>query len=209
MSSPLRLGIYALVALFGVFELSVLWLIVHPDVPPNYRAYYIDRTTTCLDQPVSGAYAGGLVSFRPDGFDQAKPLRVCGWEGPVGDGTHAVGTSARLRFVTGTAFADPVLTLELVAVTRDGVPGQRVEVLLNDQVIDEITVTSSEAKTFTLTIPADIMAFAAGRYELTLRFPEAIRMGATDPQTRWRSIKLLAAGITERADSSARTPAAL
>jgi len=209
LSSPIRLGTYALVALFGVFELGVLWLVAHPDVPPNYRAYYIDHTTTCLDQPVSGAYAGGVVCFLPGGADQAKPLKVCGWEGPVGDGTHAVGTSARLRFVTGTAFADPVLTLELIAVAKDGLPSQRVEVLLNDQLIDVITVSSRDAETFALPIPADVLATSAGRYDLTLRFPEAIKMGATDPQTRWRSIKLLAAGITERADPSAQMPAAL
>ena len=99
MSRTLRLGAYLLVGLVALFELGVFWLMLHPDVPPDYRAYYIDKTTTCLNQPVSGAYTlGTVIPFTPEGRDAAEPVRVCGWEGPTGDGTHAVGTSSRVRF---------------------------------------------------------------------------------------------------------------
>ena len=36
---------------------------------------------------------------------------------------------------------------------------------------------------------------------VTLDFPDAARYGPTEPQTRWRSVKLLAAGITARNDA--------
>ena len=45
MSNVRRNGAYLLVVLLGAFELCVLWLVLHPDVPADYRAYYIAQTT--------------------------------------------------------------------------------------------------------------------------------------------------------------------
>jgi len=193
LSSPLRLGAYLLVALFGAFELYTLWLVINPDVPEDYRAYYIGHTTTCLNQPVSGRYRGGIVSFLPDNAAEAKPIRVCGWEGPVNEGNHAVGTSARLRFALDKSVRDPVLFIEMIAVKKDDLDTQRVEVLVNGASVGEITVTADAPKTFE--VPLGIPSATPGTYDVTFEFPDAIRMGPTDPQTRWRSIKLSAAGI--------------
>lgn len=194
MSRSLRLAAYGLVALFGAFELYTLWLMVNPDVPPDYDAYYISKTTTCLNQPVSGAYAGGVVSFLPDGAEAAKPIKVCGWEGPAGDGTHAVGTSARLRFTLTEPVRTPVLRVEAVAVEKAGQGmDQRVDVLLDGEPVGEILITAGGPKTFD--VPLNLPVAGAGTYDVTFEFPEAVKMGPTDPQTRWRSIKLSAAGI--------------
>lgn len=198
MSSALRNTAYLLVAALGAFELLVLGLVLNPDVPPDYRAYYIDATTTCLNQPVSGDYPGGVISFLPEGRALAKPLKVCGWEGPAGDGTHAVGTSSRLRFVVREALADPALMLDLIAVNKPGIPTQRVNILVNGQHLDDVIVGPQEPTTVTLPLPPELVAESGGRYDVTLEFPDATKMGQTDPRTRWRSIKLLAAGITDR-----------
>lgn len=193
MSRSLRLAAYALVGLFGAFELYTLWLMVNPDVPADYDAYYISKTTTCLNQPVSGQYAGGMVSFLPDGGDVAKPIKVCGWEGPAGDGTHALGTSARLRFVLDKAVSNPVLRLEAIAVQKDDRDTQRVDVLVNSEPVGEIEISADAPKT--VDVPLNLPVAAAGTYEVTFEFPEALKMGPTDPTTRYRSIKLSAAGI--------------
>ena len=193
MSRSLRLGAYLLVALLGAFELYTLWLMVHPDVPEDYRAYYISKTTTCLNQPVSGAYAGGMVSFLPDGGDAAKPIKVCGWEGPAGDGTHAVGTSARLRFALDNPVLNPVLRVEALSVEKEGQNSQRVEVLVDGKSLGEIVVTAGAPKTFD--VPLNLPEATIGIYDVTFEFPEALKMGSTDPETRYRSIKLSAAGI--------------
>lgn len=193
MSSPLRFGAYLLVALFGAFELYTLWLVANPDVPPDYRAYYLTQTTTCLNQPVSGRYRGGIVSFLPDNAAEAKPIRVCGWEGPVSEGNHAVGTSARLRFALDKAVRDPVLAVEMIAVKKDESDTQRVEVLVNGETVGEITVTADAPQKFE--VPLGMPSAAPGTYEVTFEFPDALQMGPTDPQTRWRSVKLSAAGI--------------
>jgi hypothetical protein len=201
LSSPLSIGAYALVALLGAFELGVLWLAGHPDVPPDYRAYYIAQTTTCLNQPVSGAYGGGVISFLPDGGEAARPIKVCGWEGPVGDGTHAVGTSARLRFALNDSVPDPVLAIEMLAVRKDERGSQRVAVLVNGKPIGEVTVGADRPQRFD--IPLGVASADPSTYDVTFEFPDALQMGPTDPQTRWRSIKLSAAGIIERSPSGA------
>ena len=81
--SPLALGAYALAALLALTELAVLWQALHPAVSADYRAYYIDRTTTCLPQPVTGDYVlGKELNFRAEG-DETRELRPCGWTGPA------------------------------------------------------------------------------------------------------------------------------
>lgn len=193
MSNPLRLGAYLLVGLLALFELVVLWLMLHPNVTPDYRAYYIDKTTTCLNQPVIGTYTlGTVVPFTPEGRDAAKLIRVCGWERPTGDGTHTVGTSARLRF----AYAEPAngltLKLSMVPVQKDGqLTTQRVEIVANGTLVDTVTLDAPTPQDVTLPIPAP----ADGKLELELRFPDAVQMGPTDPDNRLRSIKLLSAAL--------------
>jgi hypothetical protein len=193
LSSPLRLGAYLLVGLVALFELGVVWLMLHPQVPPDYRAYYIDKTTTCLNQPVSGQYAlGTTVRFTPEDRDAAKLIRVCGWEGPAGDGNHAVGTSARLRFVYAKPATALTLQLAMVAIQKGGatVP-QRVEIVANGTLLDTVTLDQPTPQQVSLPLPAP----ADGRLELELRFPDAVQMGPTDPDNRLRSIKLLSAAL--------------
>jgi hypothetical protein len=193
-----KLGAYALTALLLAAYALVLWWALHPTVPDNYRSYYIDQTTTCMDQPVAGTYTlGTVVSFLPDGAAAARPIKPCGWEGPAGDGTHAVGTSSRLRF----AYAEPApgaltLSLEMIAIRKQGEPmPQTVDVIVNDQPVGTLHVTADAAHRFAVQLPATLVQAAAGRIDLLLEFPTAVRMGPTDPPTRWRSIKLLAAGL--------------
>jgi hypothetical protein len=192
---PVRYGMYGLAVLLLGFEFVVLWLVLHPNVSDDYRAYYITQTTTCLNQPVPGTYSfGTVVSFRPDGREAAKPVRVCGWEGPAGDGTHAVGTSARLRFDPKERPNHMALTLEMIAITKDGVPTQRVDVQLDGTSIGTVEVDTLAAGHFVLPVP-DALVKQVGPYEVTLGFPDAVQMGPTDPDSRRRSIKLIAAGL--------------
>lgn len=196
MTQPLRFGAYALTALLLAGYALVMWWTIHPTVPANYRAYYIDQSTTCMNQPVSGTYTlGTVVSFLPDGADAAKPLKPCGWEGPTGDGTHAVGTSSRLRFVWTEPVTAPLsLSLDLIAIKKgDTSMPQRVDVVVNDQKVATLDVTGPTAQHFDVTLPAGLVT--EGRADVILEFPTAVRMGPTDPPTRWRSIKLLAAGL--------------
>jgi len=196
LRQPVALAAYALTAiLLGAYAL-VMWWVIHPDVPESYRAYYIDQTTTCMNQPVAGTYTlGTVVSFLPDGRDAAKPLKPCGWEGPTGDGTHAVGTSSRLRFSWSEPTTGPLsLSLDLIAVKKGGVAmPQTVDVLVNDEKLTTLNVGSDAPSHFDVAVPAGLVT--DGTADIVLEFPTAVQMGLTVPPTRWRSIKLLAAGL--------------
>ncbi len=193
MSSTLRLGAYLLCGIVALFELGVVWLMLHPNVPPDYRAYYIDKTTTCLNQPVSGSYRlGTTVRFTPEDKDAAKLIRVCGLEGPTGDGNHAVGTSARLRFVYAEPATALTLQLAMVAIQKAGaVVPQRVEIVANGTLLDTVSLSAPTPQQFAL----PLVAPADGKLELELRFPDAVPMGPTDPDNRLRSIKLISAAL--------------
>ncbi len=193
---PNGTALYAIAGLVLLFELGVTWFALHPNVPADYRAYYIDQTTTCLNEPVSGDYAFGTrVSFRDDGAKLVKPLKVCGWEGPVGDGLHAVGESSRLRFaLLGSAHAT-TLMLEMVAVDMSGAAGQEVDLLANGTRIGTVQVATGEPQSFSFAVPDSALA-TTHVLDVELAFPLAIRPNPTDSNTRKRSIKLTAAEVS-------------
>ncbi|MER8583614.1 hypothetical protein NKG95_33950, partial [Mesorhizobium sp. M1423] len=45
-----RLASYALAAVLAGTEIVICALALNPNVNADYRAYYIDRTTTCLNR---------------------------------------------------------------------------------------------------------------------------------------------------------------
>lgn len=192
--SPLTLGAYALAAILALFELAVLWQALHPNVSADYRAYYIDRTTTCLPQPVTGEYVLGTeLNFRSEG-DETRELRPCGWTGPAGDGTHSVGETSRLRFAVD-AQGPLTLVLELTGVALPGPAQQRVLISANGQEIGEIAVTPDKTERFVISIPASALD-DDGFVDLKFDYPDAISPGKRVSNTYWRSIKLTAASLS-------------
>ena len=184
--------LYGLAALAIACELGVTWLALHPAVGPDYRAYYIDMSTTCLNKPVSGTYAlGDQLSFLPRGHGAALKVRVCGWDGPAGDGTHSVGTTSRMRFTVPASTGDLILTLEMSAVGGVGHPAQqRVGVLANDMPVGNVTIAGEDLATAHFDIPAAAIDKATGHIDIVLSYPDAVQMYPGDSNTHWRSIKL-------------------
>lgn len=191
--SPLTLGAYALAAILALFELAVLWQGLHPQVSENYRAYYLDRSTTCLPQPVIGAYTVGTeLDFRSGG-DDTRELRPCGWDGPAGDGMHSVGETSLLRFELGEPQA-LTLMLELTGSTLPGPAVQHVVVSANDTPLGTVEVIPGQTDRFTLPVPASAMD-ETGTLVIQLDYPDAINPGPRIANTYWRSIKLTAASL--------------
>jgi hypothetical protein len=188
---------YGAAALVAAFEMFVGWQALHPDVPANYRAYYLDQSTTCLDQPVSGDYAFGTeISFRSGSEKLVKPLKVCGWEGPVGDGLHAVGESSRLRFALPSSAYRLRLMLEMVAVDKAAPAGQPVTVVANGTTLGTVRVLTGEPQRFSFAVP-DAALDSKRALDVELKFPQAIRVNPQDSDTRKRSIKLSAGRVTD------------
>ncbi|SEQ14704.1 hypothetical protein SAMN05428969_2186 [Devosia sp. YR412] len=192
--SPLTLGAYALAAILALFELAVLWQGLHPHVSDNYRAYYLDRSTTCLPQPVIGAYTVGTELDFKSGGDDTRELRPCGWDGPAGDGMHSIGETSLLRFELGQPQA-LTLMLELTGSTLPGPPTQTVVISANDTPIGTVEVTPDQTERFTFAIPADAIG-ADGTLVVKLDYPDAISPGPRTANTYWRSVKLTAGSLT-------------
>ena len=75
MSSTLNARLlYGFAAALALAQLVVLWLALHPVVAPDYAAYFLDRTTTCLNQQlVPGTYVlGETVSFTSKNYGPGK-----------------------------------------------------------------------------------------------------------------------------------------
>lgn len=183
---------HVLIGLILAFELGVLWLAIHPEVPPDYRAYYIDQTTTCLNQPVAGDYTLGVtLDFTSDKARSTKPNKACGWQGPAGDGTHAVGETSRLRFVYAEPATALTLNLQAIAIHHPEHATQTVRVFVNGQALGDISIGKDVPHDFELPIPAAVVALNPGRVELRFEYPDAITVSPYTANTYKRSIKLL------------------
>jgi len=197
MSRTTGTALYAVAAAVAMFELGVAWLSLHPDVSADYRAYYIDQTTTCLNEPVSGQYIFGTeVTFRSGYEKTVQPLKVCGWEGPVGDGLHAVGESARLRFALPPGLQALHLMIKLDAVDFSAPKGQEVEVVANGTSLGTVHVGPGDPQRFAFIVPEDVVLKHPAALEVELKFPDAIRVSPQDSNTRKRSIRLVGAEVS-------------
>ena len=184
-----------LAALVVLFELGVTWVALHPHVPADYRAYYLDQTTTCLNEPVSGAYSNGAEIRTVSGSERlVANIRVCGFEGPVGDGLHLVGESGRLRFKMMGPQHNLRLMLQMVAVDFAGPKGQAIDVVVNGDSVGSAQVEMGKPQRFTFAIP-DAALKPDGLVDVELKAPQAVKVDPTDSNTRKRSIKLSAVRV--------------
>lgn len=156
----------------AVGEVAVLALALTPQVSADYRAYYLDRSTTCWPRAVTGGYVlGAQLSFRSE---LTKPNRVCGWLEPFDAGTYSTGDRARLRF----AFDVPESGLMVGLVARGYVgparPQQRVAVSANGQPLGEVAFDSPDAAYHVIDVPAEIAALDGDGLTLQFDFPDAI-----------------------------------
>ena len=190
-----RTAIYGLAALVALFELGVSWISLHPHVPADYRAYYLAQTTTCLNEPVSGAYSNGAEIPTISGYERlVANIRVCGFEGPVGDGLHLVGESGRLRFKMMGPQHRLRLMLQMVAVDFTAPKGQEMDVVVNGEPVGSVHVSTGKPQRFSFAIPDDLLK-ADGLVDVELKAPDAVKVDPTDSNTRKRSIKLSAVRV--------------
>ena len=194
-TSPKAIALYSLTLLLGLVEIVVLWQALHPDVSENYRAYYITRTTTCLQQPVTGAYRlGSVVDFTNAGdMDAARELLPCGWEHANDDGRQSLGESSRMRFFVG-APQDLTLTVTAKGINLNDAGDRIVQMFAGEQPIGEASLGAEATETFTFLVPAS--AIQDGFLDLRLDFPNAIETSPGISNTYWRSIKLISAQLS-------------
>jgi len=189
-------------------ELAITWLALHPNITDNYRAYYIDQTTTCLDKPVSGTYTlGSTVSFMPDDQKGARQLRVCGWDGPAGDGTHSVGTTSMLRFALSPT-VDQRLTLSMM-LTAIEAPDQREQHIVltgNGMPLGEATIPDSTQTMLEFPVSPAMIAAGSGSLDVVIAYPTATEMTPRDSDTHYRSIKLMSVQLRAAGQKPSQGP---
>jgi len=196
-AAPLRRKVFYLAAAaLAAFELAVFILLFKPDAPPLYADYYIHKKTTCLDADVPGTVPpDGKVSFRPEGYAAASRLRVCGWDGPAGNGTHSVGESSRLRLRLGRGSGAWTGSLDIEAVDLPGPAQQRVIVNVNNTETARAFIKAGQVFELVFPVPAGATAIA-DNVEIELVYPDAIRPDPIVADTNKRSIKLRGLKIT-------------
>jgi hypothetical protein len=171
--------IFAGVIALGLAELGLGAFAATSDVGPEYRAYYIDRTTGCLPREVPGTYTLGttLPLFSTAPHQDFDNILVCGFENSRSDGTWMRGAEGRLRFALGDGpRQDLELRLEVLVPITPRWPSQRLTVLANGQQVGVVTFGDKSAHTVTVSIPKSVPLTSAGLLEVDLgmvRLPEA------------------------------------
>ncbi|RWA64615.1 MAG: hypothetical protein E5X49_28685 [Mesorhizobium sp.] len=186
------LGGYGLAAALAAAELAILALALNPNVNNDYRAYYIDKSTTCLNRDAVGRYTPGrTVSFRSDGAREATAMMVCGWSGPVADGTHSLGETSRLRLALPSPPGEGFLaTLQMAAVIRPPQLSQRVVISANGVRLHQATLSGPAPTTVTLAIPRAALP-DSGMLEIEFDYPDGIAQSPAASNIYNRSIKLI------------------
>ncbi|MER8840757.1 hypothetical protein [Mesorhizobium sp. M0684] len=169
----------------------MLALALNPDVNADYRAYYIDRTTTCLNRDAVGSYTlGETVSFRSDGAKKATGMMVCGWSGPVADGTHSLGETSRLRLDILPLRDGLTATLQMAAVIRPPQITQRVVISVNGVRVHAVTLSGKEPRTVSFVIPPAALG-EAKTLDIAFDYLDGIPQTPAASNIYKRSIKLL------------------
>ena len=197
---------YVLAALLAGAEIVVLGLALNPRVHPDYRAYYIDRTTTCLNRDRVGSFSlGETVSFRylarqPERMKRAEGMKVCGWTGPVGEGTHSLGKTSRLRVKVTGVQGGLAATLEMAPVLRPPQTAQRVIISANGVRVYEATLTGDAPQQVSIAIPQAVLA-DAGLLDIAFDYPDSVRQTPVASNIYDRAIKLVSFRL-EAADAA-------
>ncbi|AZO24266.1 hypothetical protein EJ070_28640 [Mesorhizobium sp. M1E.F.Ca.ET.045.02.1.1] len=187
---PLTLAGYALAGALAAAEIAILALALNPQVDDDYRAYYIDKTTTCLNRDAVGRYTPGrTVSFRSDGASEAMGMMVCGWSGPVADGTHSLGETSRLRLALPPLRDGLQATLEIIPVIRPPQTSQRIVISANGTEVHRATLAGAGPATVSFVIPQAALAGRA-RLELVFDYPDGIPQSPDASNIYNRAIKL-------------------
>ncbi|MDX8466005.1 hypothetical protein RFM26_09965 [Mesorhizobium sp. VK23B] len=181
---------YALAGALAAAELAILALALDPKVNDDYRAYYIDKTTTCLNRDAVGRYTPGrTVSFRSNGAREAMPMMVCGWSGPVADGTHSLGETSRLRLAMPPLRDGLLATLEMNAVIRPPQLSQRIVISANGTEVHRVTLSGAAPTTVSFVIPQAVLA-GNDRLEMAFDYPDGIAQSPAASNIYNRAIKL-------------------
>jgi len=163
---------YCAAGLLLFSEMAIFAAALYPDVSPDYRAYYIDRSTECYPLPVSGAYRlGERVQFGAVPGSKRANLARCGWRDAEALGSWSDGERSMLRFAVAPQPADLTLELDARPYLDSSISRQRIEVSANGSPVETLELTEQEPTTHRIVIPSAIVG-TTGWLDLTFAYPD-------------------------------------
>lgn len=187
----------AVVALIAVFDLGVLYMVLRPNVSPEYRAYYIDRTSSCFPRVISGFYPlGEPVSFTGahNGYNQ-DTIRWCGFLPPSSTGIRSFGDYGILHLKFPDPGEDLLLTFESWVNSDSNQPKRNVDVVVNGERVDVLTYAGAGRVDGKIVIPERLVAAGNGTMEIRFDVPRTGPPGTNgEPvtlQLRLESLRLV------------------
>jgi hypothetical protein len=155
-----RLWQFAFAMLFGAFALVVSWLAFNPNVADDYRAYYIDRTSSCFPRITSGYYELGTPATFVAGRSghERDTLRWCGFIEANRQGIRTFGDYGILKLRFAVPDEDLLLSFTSTTNAKTSEPPRDVVVEVNGTKIGTVTYSSAARVMGSMTIPKDVAA---------------------------------------------------
>lgn len=191
---------YGLAGLLVLIEAAIFAVALVPSVDPDYRAYYLDRSTDCYPLPVSGAYRlGERVSFGSASEGKRANLARCGWRDPEAQGSWSDGNRSMLRFAIAPQPADLVLELDARPYLDAESPGQRIEITANGTPLETLELVEKGPAIHRIAISSAIVG-TAGQLNITFNYPDARALTGAGSGTRLYALFVLDLALERAAD---------
>ena len=156
-------------------EMVIAWLALHPNVPDDYRAFFIARSSDCLLRPVDGKLPESGVAHLVAGSPDNRHVVGCGLSNPEPLGTWTVGQEA--AFVMQIPAERPGrFVIEVAgAFLPEGLERQRVAVIVGDSRVGQFEATRETLQPQSFAVPPTALGATDGRLLVRLELPDAGR----------------------------------
>ena len=146
------------VALIAIFDAAVLYMLLFPHVSDDYRAYYIDRSSSCFPRVITGYYPlGEPISFIQgrSGYKRDS-IRWCGFMPPTNTGVRSFGDYGIFRVITKLPDDDLLLTFSSWGNTDSSKPERDVDVVVNGEKVGMLAFKSAKRINGKMVIPRQV-----------------------------------------------------
>ena len=194
-------------ALIAVFGVVVLYMVLNPRVADDYRAYYIDRTSSCFPRIVTGYYKlGEPASFVANRNGMKRDsIRWCGFMPVKNDGIKSFGDYGILKLRFPVPDEDLLLTFSSWANTGADKPARDVNVIVNGETLGTITFKTSKRVNGKIVVPQRV-AKASAEDGMQIKF-EVPRIGPPGTNSEPVTLQLRLEAVRLVALSKAPPPA--
>jgi hypothetical protein len=191
----------AVVALIALADLGVAYLVLNPRVADDYRAYYIDRTSSCFPRVITGYYPLGTpVTFVPGRSGYARDnIRWCGFKPPSTTGIRSFGDYGILKLKFPVPDDDLLLTFSSWTNTGADKPRREVKVVVNGEQVGTLVYTKRDRVDGKIVIPQRLAKLSKAdgmeiRFDVPRIGPPGTNSEPVTLELRLEALRLVALG---------------